>query len=344
MAWSSALGANSSPTRWRTAAWLLASALLATLALASLCIGSEWLSPRVVWQALWQFDPRNPHHLLLHHLRLPRTLLALLVGAALAVAGTLMQALSRNALAEPGILGVNAGAAAAIVLAMATLGVLHPGAMLAFGLAGAAAAGAAVYLLGGLRHGLEPTRLVLAGAALSVVLLAFTHLVTVNSTDEVFDHFRHWGSGALQGRGRDVLWPVAALIAAGLLLARVLAPALDAASLGAELGLALGSRTTLTWALAALAVVVLAGAATAAAGPIVFVGLTAPHLARAWGGHSHRRLLPLAAGLGALLVLAADVLGRLVARPGEVGVGIMVALVGAPLFIAQVRRGRFAQL
>ncbi|QLF94068.1 iron ABC transporter permease [Pseudomonas sp. ABC1] len=330
--------------RWRAVGLVPWLALLIVLIPLSVCIGTRWIAPGVAWEALVAFDPGNDEHLLVRHLRLPRTLLALLVGCALGVAGVVMQALTRNPLADPGLLGVNAGAALGVVVAVAFFGVLDVAGHLFFGMSGAALAGVAVYLLGGLRQSIDPVRVVLAGAALSVVLLALTQIITLNSDEAVFDQFRHWAVGSLQGRGHAVLVPVSLLVVAGLLLALGLARVLDTLALGDDLGKALGANPPLVWALAALVIVGLAGTATAAAGPISFVGLTAPHLARFLCGANHRRVLPCAMLLSATLLLLADCLGRVVAPPGEVGVGIMVALLGGPFFVVLVRRRRIVQL
>lgn len=321
-------------------------ALLALLGLmaTSVCVGTQFIAPAQAWQAVIAFDASDNTHLLVRHVRLPRTLVGVLVGLALGMSGVVMQALTRNPLADPGLLGVTAGAALGIVCAVAFLGIVHIEGYLWFGLLGAGLAGGAVYLLGGMHRGVEPVRLVLAGAALSVVLLALTQLVLLNTEESVFDQFRHWAVGSLQGRGGELLWPVAGLTGLGLLLAMALGRMLDSLVLGDELGRALGAHPLLVGSLAALAVTLLAGTATAAAGPISFIGLTAPHLARFITGPDHRWLMPYSMLLAALLLLAADCLGRLVVHPGEVGVGIMVALIGGPFFVVLVRRKRIAQL
>ncbi|MBF6215299.1 iron ABC transporter permease [Nocardia puris] len=319
-------------------------ALLAVFVVLGIITGTTSIPLADTWDAIVAFDPADSDHLLVRHLRIPRTLLGIVVGCALGVAGTIMQALTRNPLADPGILGVNAGATVAIAAAISFFGVTTVSGYMWFGLAGAALAGAAVYLLGGVGRGTHPVRVVLAGAALTVVLLALTQVILVNSEEAVFDRFRHWMVGSLQGRGYDVLIPVVTLVAAGLLLAAALARLLDAAALGHDLSRALGAQPLRVWALSAVAVIVLAGAATAAAGPIGFVGLTAPHIARFVAGADHRWVLPYSMLISAVLVVAADTLGRVVAPPGEVGVGIMVALMGGPFFVALVRRRRLVQL
>ncbi|MEH0195165.1 iron ABC transporter permease [Caulobacter sp. CCNWLY153] len=314
--------------------------LLALLALASLLLGARAITPATAWKAIVAFDPTDSDHLLIGHLRAPRALVAIVTGAALGAAGVVMQALTRNPLAEPGLLGVNAGAAAGVAVAIAGFGGAGVAGYIGGGLVGAALAGVAVFLLGGLLGRFNPVRLVLTGSALSVVLLALTQIITLNSEAEVFDRFRHWAVGSLEGRGYDVLASVTILIVLGLAIVAGLARDLDAVVLGEDLARGLGANPTTVWMMASLAVILLAGAATAAAGPISFLGLAAPHVARAVVGSSHRWLIAYAMLIAALLMLAADCAGRLVARPGEIDVGVMGALIGAPFFIALVRKGR----
>lgn len=318
--------------------------LLLLCAALSIFIGTRFVAPAVTWQAITAFEPTNSEHLLVHYLRVPRTLLAMVVGSALGVAGAMMQALTRNPLADPGILGVNAGATVAIVSAIALFGITDVFGYMWFGLLGALVAGGAVYVLAGLRRGINPVRVVLAGSALSVVLLALTHIITVNSEQEVFDQFRHWAVGSLQGRGYDVLWPVSLLVGLGIAVSFALRQALNTVSLGQELGEALGADPQRIWLLASAVIIVLSGAATSAAGPLSFVGLTAPHLARFVIGPDHRWLLPYSLLIAALLTLAADILGRVVGYPDEISVGIMVALIGGPFFVVLVRKWKIAQL
>ncbi|WP_221931061.1 iron ABC transporter permease [Telmatospirillum sp. J64-1] len=318
--------------------------LLILISVISIFVGTRSIPPRVTLEALTAFDPASSEHLLVRHLRVPRALLGIVVGCALGVAGAIMQALTRNPLADPGILGVNAGATLAIVVAIAFFGIIDVTGYMWFGLVGAALAGAGVYLLGGIRHGLNPVRLVLAGSALSVVLLALTQIITVNSDEQVFDQFRHWVVGSLQGRGTDVLLPAALLSALALAASFGLARMLDTVALGHDTGKALGASPRTVWIFSALIVIILSGTATAAAGPISFVGLTAPHVARFVVGPDHRWLLPFSMLFSALMVVGADVLGRFAGHPGEVAVGIMVALIGGPFFILLVRRWRMVRL
>jgi iron complex transport system permease protein len=277
-------------------------------------------------------------------LRVPRTELGLLVGAALGLAGALMQALTRNPLADPGLLGVNAGAAAAIIVAIAILGLTGITAYVWFAFAGAAVASVVVYAIGTAgRSGATPVRLALAGTAITAALSAFTYAVAL-SDPEMLRRLDQWNVGSIAGRDADTLWRIAPFLLLGIALTLVLARGLNALALGDDAARSLGANIGRTRIAGAVAVTLLCGAATAAAGPIVFVGLTIPHVARAIVGPDQRWLLPYSALLGPILLLGADVVGRVIMRPGELEVGIVTALIGAPVFIALVRRRRIAQL
>jgi iron complex transport system permease protein len=318
--------------------------LLVACALFGFTIGTRPVTLATTWDSLFHFDAQSSDHLLVRNLRIPRTLLAIIVGAALGVAGTVMQALTRNPLSDPGILGINAGASVAIVIAITLLGFSDVTFYMAFGVIGAGLAGTAVYLLGNVGAKDSQLRVVLAGAAVSVVLMSVAQIVLINSADQVFDQYRNWSVGSLQGRGYSVFLPVGGLTLIGLALAFSLASALDTAALGSDLSKALGANPVRVWSLAAISIIFLSGAATAAAGPIAFVGLTAPHIARLLAGPGHRWLLPYSMVVAAILVTIADTLGRIIAPPGEVSVGIMIGLFGGPFFILLVRRNRMSQL
>ena len=308
--------------------------LLAAATLGSLWLGSRNLSPASVWQAL--FQPDDSYAALVVASRVPRTLLALLTGAALAVAGALIQALTRNPLAEPGLLGVNAGAAASIVTTALVLGGLpaHP---FWAALPGALAAAVAVYMIGAGGRGLQPVRLILAGAAVNAVLFAYVQAVALLRED-IFDAYRFWAVGSLAGRSLTEAARAAPYIGAGLLLALALARPLNVLALGQALAQALGVRAGLYRALGLLGVAVLAAAATAAAGPIAFVGLAVPHIARRIGGPDLRWQLAYCLLLGPLLMFAADILARLLRAPAELLTGVVAAFLGAPFLLAALRR------
>jgi iron complex transport system permease protein len=335
--------AERAPRTTRALGLLVALAALAVALLASLSVGAKPIAVDRVWDLLLHPDGSGDA-IVVHDLRIPRTILGLSVGMALGVAGALMQALTRNPLADPGLLGVNAGAAAAIVLAVALLGITSPAGYVWFGFAGAAIAAVTVYGLGAQgRSGATPVRLALAGTAVTAALTALINGVILLDTT-VLERYRFWLVGALGGHDAAVVWQIAPFLLAGTVLAFALARPLNALALGEDAGRALGAHVGRTRAAGALAVTLLCGAATAAAGPIAFVGLTVPHAARVLCGPDQRWVLPYSAVLAPTLVLAADVIGRTVDRPGEIPVGVVTAFLGGPLFIALVRRRRVAQL
>lgn len=323
------------------------------LAFASLFVGSHVLSPAEVWGALQRRqDVEHDVSLMVWELRVPRAFAGVLVGACLGVAGAVMQALTRNPLAEPGLLGINAGASAAVVTGIATAGSLGgmptgPGGvtltvLLAF--AGAAAASVLVLAVGGaFKDGTDPVRLTLAGAALTVVFTAYTNAILLNRPT-LFQEFTNWAVGSLQGRGFDVSAPLALLAVPVLVVACLCGRWLNALALGHDVGRSLGADPRRLGLLGGALVVVLAGTATAVAGPIAFVGLAAPLAVRAIVGPDYRWVLPLSALAAAVIVLGADIIGRLVMIPSEVETAVIASILGAPVFIALVRRRRWARL
>ncbi|NEK59557.1 iron chelate uptake ABC transporter family permease subunit [Geodermatophilus sabuli] len=318
--------------------------LVAVTAALSIAVGTRSIGLGTVWQALTDPGLASEEAVIVRELRLPRTALGLMVGLALGVAGALTQGHTRNPLGDPGLLGVTAGASLGVVLAIWLLGVGTPAGYVWFAFAGALLGTVLVFTLGSLgRGGATPVTLALAGAALSALFFALVRAILVSDTDSL-DSFRFWVVGALAGRDADVAWQVAPFLAAGLLLALLNAPALDLLGLGEDVARGLGQRIWLARLVGLAAVTLLCGAATAACGPIAFVGLVVPHVVRSVTGPAHRWLVPCSALAGAALLLAADVIGRVVARPGELQVGIVLALLGAPFFIALVRRRRLAGL
>jgi iron complex transport system permease protein len=274
--------------------------------------------------------------------RVPRTLLGLIVGAALGLAGAVMQALTRNPLAEPGLLGVNAGASAAVVSAISFLGVTSLTGYVWFAFLGAAAVSVLVYVLGGSR-GATPVRLALAGTAATAALYGYINAVQLLDA-AALERLRFWTVGSLASADMATIGKVAPFIGIGVVLALLLARPLNAMEMGDDTARALGAHLNRTRALAMLTVTLLCGAATAACGPIVFIGLMIPHLVRTITGPDMRWILPYATVLSPVLLLGADVLGRVVTRPSELQVGVVTALIGGPVFIHLVRRKRMAQL
>ncbi len=319
-------------------------ALLVLVTLLSIAVGSKQIPLSTVFDALRHYNDANTDHVIIHSLRVPRTVIGLLVGAALGLSGALMQGVTRNPLADPGILGVNGGAALFVVAGIYWFGLTSLTAYVWLAFAGAAAASVAVYLLGSLgREGATPVKLALAGAAMTAMLGSLTTALLIGDVD-TFDQFRFWAVGSLAGRGSDIAAQVAPFILIGIVLALISGRVLNALSLGDEVAKSLGQRVGLARLFVAVVVVVLCGAATAAAGPIGFIGLTIPHVARLVTGPDYRWILPYSMLLAPILLLGSDVLGRVVAQPGELQVGIVTAVIGAPFFIALVRRRKLADL
>lgn len=325
------------PNRMIAVACLAALAALAVVA--SLAVGASAVSPVAAVRALVAYDPTDSGQLVVRELRLPRTIVGALVGVALGTSGALMQAVTRNPLADPGLLGVNAGASFAVVVAIWSFGVTSTGGLVWFALAGAALASVAVHVLGAVGGGSTPARLALAGAALGALLFGLTRAITILDQDTL-DRFRFWMVGSLAGRDLHVVRSVAAFHAVGLLLALSLVRSLDAIALGDDAAASLGVRVARTRLLAGVAVVLLCGAAVAAVGPVAFVGLMVPHAVRTVVGPGQRWMVPSCALAGAVVLLVCDTVGRVIAPPGEVQVGIVTAALGGAALVAIVRRAR----
>lgn len=276
--------------------------------------------------------------------RVPRTLLAVIAGAALGLAGAIMQGVTRNPLADPGILGVNMGASLAVVVAVAWFDISSNEAYIWTAILGAGCSAVFVYTIGSLgRGGATPLKLALAGAATSVAFASMVIAVVLPRND-IAGGVRSWQIGGVGGATFERILPVLPFLAIGFLISLLSARKLNSLALGDELAAGLGERVALARGVAALGAILLCGATTAVCGPIGFLGLVVPHLCRLLVGIDHRWLLPFSAIVGASLLLAADIVGRIVARPAELDVGIVIALVGAPLFIAIVRRQRVREL
>ncbi|GAB5429992.1 MAG: iron chelate uptake ABC transporter family permease subunit [Devosia indica] len=323
---------------------LLLGLALAVIAILSLATGARAIPLENVWTALVAFDPNATEHRIIWDLRMPRTVVGLMVGAALGLAGAVLQGATRNPLADPSILGIHAGASLAVVLGVAVLGMTQLSTYAWMAFAGAGAAMLVVYSVASLgREGATPVKLALAGAAITAVLHSIINAILLTSP-RTLDEIRFWQVGSLSGRSMDIALQVAPFLAVGMILALGTARLLDGLSMGDDVARALGQRIGLSRGMAGLAAVILAGASTAAAGPIAFVGLTVPHVARAITGPGYRWILPYSMLLAPILLLGADVLGRVIAPPGEVQVGIVTAFLGAPFFIALVRRRKLAAL
>lgn len=317
---------------------------LVVVVLASLAIGSRDMPLSEVIGAF--FAPNgSDDQLVVLELRLPRTVLGILVGMGLGLAGGLIQALTRNPLADPGILGVNAGASFAVTIGIGFFGVTSINGYIWFAFLGALVATTGVYIIGssGRNRSVDPIRLTLAGVAVAAVLTGLTKGILLTN-ERAFDAFRAWDVGAIAGRGFDTINAAAPFIIVGIILALFLAHSLNAVALGDDLAASLGTSVNRTRILSILAVTLLAGGATAAAGPIGFIGLMIPHIARWIVGPDQRWILSYSVILSPILLLVSDVLGRVVMKPGELQVGVVTAFVGAPVLIALVRRKKASGL
>lgn len=319
----------------------VAAGLLLAVAMASVAVGAKQVPLDQVWHGLFHYTGSETD-VVVRDLRVPRTLLGILTGAALGLAGAVMQALTRNPLADPGLFGISSGAAAAVVSGISFLGVTSLTGYVWFAFLGAAVVSVVVHVLGGSRSA-TPVRLALAGTAVTAVLNGYVYAVELTDS-AALDRMRFWTVGSLASANATLVGQVAPFITAGVALALALARPLNAMALGDDQARALGTRPAVTRVLGLAAVTLLCGAATAACGPIVFVGLMVPHMVRSFTGPDLRWVLPYAALLAPALLLGTDILGRVVVRPSELQVGIVTALVGGPLFIRLIRRRRTAGL
>ncbi|GAA1697470.1 iron ABC transporter permease [Streptomyces yatensis] len=320
-------------------------AILVIAAAVSLAVGARALSPAEVWHGLFAAPDSDQRlteiRLIVRTVRMPRTVLAIVAGIALGVGGALIQGYTRNPIADTGLLGVNSGASFAVVSVIAVFGVADPFQYVWFAFLGAAGSGVVVFGLASIGRGAgNPLTLALAGQGITVFLTAMTTAVALSDRASL-NALRFWNAGSVAGVGFDVIWPVALFIAVGLVLALTTLPALNLLNLGDDVARGLGVNIALSRTVGIAAITLLAGAATAACGPIAFLGLMVAHVARYLTGPDHRWLVPYAGLLGAVVLLLCDIVGRLVVRPGELDAGVVVALLGAPFFAALVWLGKF---
>jgi iron complex transport system permease protein len=321
----------------RTLFMVAAAVLLVLACLLSLSVGSRTIPLSATWDALWHND-HSADAIVVRTMRVPRTVVGLLVGAALGLAGAAMQGLTRNPIAEPGILGISTGAAVGVVAAIAGFGITSLAGYVWFGFAGALLTAVLVYAVASRgRGGASPVKLALSGQALAACLGAIiTAMLTLDQ--KTMDAYRFWLVGSLSGRDADLALQVLPFLVLGALLVVGVARGLDALALGDDLAAGLGKNVARVRITGGVGATMLTGAAVAVTGPVGFVGLAVPHAARALVGTGHRWLLPMAALLGPVLLLTADVIGRVLFPPAEVPVGVMTALIGVPVLVVLVRR------
>lgn len=332
------------PTAGLAAGVVVLAALLLVVCFVSITLGSRGVGLSTIWRAFTDHDPGSAAQTVIRELRVPRTLIGVLAGAALGLSGAILQGVTRNPLADPGIMGINAGAAAFIVVGIMVLGTQDISTYVWLAFLGAGAATATVHGIASLgREGATPVKLALAGAAVTAILSSVTSAVVMTHVDAL-NELRFWQVGSLAGRYYPVLWQTAPFLLLGSVVALGAGRALNGLALGEDVARALGQRIGLTRVVLFVTVAVLCGAATAACGPIVFVGLVVPHVARMLCGPDYRWILVYSALLTPVVLIAADIVGRLVVSPGELQVGVVLGVLGAPAFIALVRRRDLAEL
>lgn len=311
--------------------------LLGLAMMSSIAFGAAEIAPANIWEALFAFDASNTKHLIIRTLRLPRTVVATLVGAALAVAGALMQGLTRNPLADPGILGIEMGAALGVVAAVFFLEISSLTLYALFAFAGAALTATTVYTLGALgRGGPTPLKITIAGAAVTALLSSLTTGILILN-QRTLEEVRFWLAGSVAGRDLNLLLQASPYLLIGLVLALALGRQITTIALGDDIARGLGQRTGWVKGLTAIATVLLAGGSVAVAGPIGFIGLVVPHMVRLVIGQDYRWVIPYTALVGATFLVICDQAARLVLRPAELPLGVMTALIGGPFFIYLVR-------
>jgi iron complex transport system permease protein len=312
--------------------------VIAALIWSSIVFGLTKVSAQMVFDAIYHFDGSN-EHIIIQDTRIPRAFIAAAVGASLAIAGAVMQGLTHNPLASPGILGINAGASFFVVFGISFLGLSSLTAFAWLAFLGAAVASVVVYVFGSMgSEGLTPIKITLAGAAIAAMFSSMTQgMLTLN--ERALDQVLFWLAGSIQGRDLDILLSVLPYLAVGWLISLAFGKQMNVLAMGEDLAKGLGQKTMLVKITGGVIVVLLAGGSVAVAGPIGFVGIIIPHFARWLVGTDYRWVIPYSALLGAVLLLAADIGARYILMPAEVPVGVMTAIVGAPFFVYIARRG-----
>ncbi|WP_042164840.1 FecCD family ABC transporter permease [Paenibacillus gorillae] len=321
---------------------LLSILLLGAAIVCSIAFGTTDIPLSQVMDSFLHYDASLQQHLVIQTTRLPRALIAGAVGACLAVAGAVMQVITRNPIASPSLFGVNAGASFMVVIASGWLGLSGMQPLALFALLGAAISGAIVFVLGSIgRDGMTPVKITLAGASISAFFASLTQGFMLSS-GKMFDQVLVWLVGSVAGRNMAMLQGVLPYMAVGLIIALALSRQLNLLGMGDDIAKTLGQRTAMVKGLASVAVILLAGASVAVAGPIAFIGIIIPHIVRFLIGSDYRWVIPYSAVLGAVLLVASDIGSRYIAMPKEVPVGVMTAVLGVPFFVYIARKGRKA--
>lgn len=327
-----------------TVGFLVLLGALAVVCFFSITLGARGVGLSTIWKAFTDYDPSSAAETVIRELRVPRTLIGIFAGAALGLSGTILQGVTRNPLADPGIMGINAGAAAFIVFGIMVLGAQSPSVYVWFAFIGAGVATVTVYGIASFgREGATPVKLALAGAAVTAILTSLTSAIVMTNI-QALNELRFWQVGSLAGRYFSVFWQTLPFLLIGSIVALGTGRALNGLALGEDLALALGQRVRRTRAVMFVTVAILCGAATAACGPIVFVGLIVPHIARMLCGPDYRWILTYSLLLTPIVLLVADIIGRVVISPGELQVGVVLGVLGAPAFILLVRYRNLAEL
>lgn len=324
---------------WKAAGFIAGCVVLLLSIAASMRFGAVNYSGSIAWQAAFHYDETVSEQIIIRTTRMPRALIAAVIGASLAIAGALMQTLTRNPLASPGVLGINAGASLTVVLASIAFSVSSMQTLMWLAFAGAALSAVIVYMLGSVgRDGLTPLKLVLAGAAMTALFASFTQGILVLNKQSL-GTVLYWLTGTVAGRSPEMLRTVLPYVVISWILAWTVARDLNILLMGEDTAKGLGQRTAALKALTGALIVVLAGASVAVAGPIGFIGIVVPHFARFIVGIDLRWVIPYCAVLGATLLIAADLIARFIMIPEEVPVGVMTAVIGAPFFMYIARKG-----
>ncbi|MBU9671809.1 iron ABC transporter permease [Planococcus sp. CP5-4] len=324
--------------RTRTIGLIIGIIIVLILIWLSIILGLTKVTTGMLMDAIYRFDGSN-EHIIIQDTRIPRAFIAAAVGASLAISGTIMQGLTNNPLASPGILGINAGASFFVVFGLSFMGLSSLTAFTWLAFLGAAVAAVVVYVFGSMgSEGMTPIKITLAGAAIAAMFSSMTQgMLTLN--EQALDQVLFWLAGSIQGRDLDILVAVLPYLIAGLLSSLLIGRQMNVLAMGEDLAKGLGQKTMLVKMMGALIVVLLAGGSVAVAGPIGFVGIIIPHFARWLVGIDYRWVIPYSAVLGAVLLLAADIGARYILMPSEVPVGVMTVIVGAPFFVYIARRG-----